>query len=71
LIGLAQYGPSDGVADSLAEAKAAFRLVHLTTGSTLDRMIRVLIFRDALVQPSLHRTGGVRAFEEERSHCAE
>jgi hypothetical protein len=45
--------------------------VHLTTGSTLDRVIRALVFRDAFVQPSLHRTGGVRAFEEERSHCAD
>jgi hypothetical protein len=44
--------------------------VHLTTGNTLNRMIRVLVVRDAFVQPSLHRTGSVRAFEEERSHCA-
>ena len=43
--------------------------MHLPTGSTLDRVIRVLVvLRNAFGQPPLNRTAGVRAIEEERTH---
>src|SRR5215475_12526276 len=43
--------------------------MHLPTGSTLDRVIRVLVvLRKAFGQPSLNRTAGVRAIEEECTH---
>ena len=44
--------------------------VHLPAGKTLNRVIRVLaLLREVFGQPSLNRTAGVRASEEERSHC--